>query len=114
MKLDEKYSKSSKTDKTRPMKPRRQGPYSDRMPPPNAPKWALSKEPEEEGRSSAEVEAESDEPQSVTDSGNDNGPTIHDSDVSTSDDINYEDMNSDDDDDDDGEWLFNVVGIKIN
>ena len=115
MKLDEKYSKSSKTDKTRPTKPRRQGPYSDRMPPLNAPKWALSKEPEEEGRSSAEVEAESDEPQSVTDSGNGNGPTIHDSDVSTSDDINYEEMNSDDDDDDDdSEWLFNVVGIERN
>ena len=52
------------------MKPHRQGPYSDRMPPQNAPKWASSKESEEEGRSSAEIEAESDEPQSVTDSGN--------------------------------------------
>ena len=72
------------------------------------------RQPKEEGRSSAEVEAESDEPQSVTDSGNDNGPTIHGSDVSTSDDINYEEMNSDDDDDDDSEWLFNVVGIERN
>ena len=47
----------------------------------------------------------------------DNGPTVHDSDVSTSDDINYEEMNSDDDDDDDdddSEWLFNVVGIERN
>ena len=49
MKLDEKCSKSSKMDKTRPMKPCRQVPYSNRMPPLNAPKWALSKKPEEVG-----------------------------------------------------------------
>ena len=117
MKLDEKYSKSSKTDKTRPMKPRRQGLCSERMPPLNAPQWALSKESAGSTSSNAEIETESDEPQSVTDSGNNNGPTIHESDVyvSTSDDINCEELNSDDcDDDDDSEWLFNVVGIERN
>lgn len=123
MKLDDKYSKSSKTDKARPMKPRRQGPYSDRMPPLNAPKWALSREFDEVGSSSAEsslLETESDELQSITDSGNDNGLTIHDNDssVCTSDDINHNDqVHSDednDDDDNDSEWLFNVVGIEKN
>jgi len=43
-KLDEKYSRASNTKKARPMKPCRQGPYNGRMPPLNAPKWALSDE----------------------------------------------------------------------
>ena len=65
-KLDEKYYKSSRTEKARPAKPRRPGPYSDRMPPLNAPKWAISGQP-----SSEELEDTDDhEPQSQ-DSGND-------------------------------------------
>ena len=119
-KLDEKYHKSSKTDKARPTKPRRSGPYSDRMPPLNAPKWALSEEFEEAGSSNAEssVIDTTDEPQSLTDSGNDidDSLTMLTPHNHTSNDINCnaisDDQSDDDDDEEDSQWLFNVAGIE--
>ena len=41
-KLDKKYVRSSKSEKSRPLKPRRPGPHSERKPPTNAPKWAIA------------------------------------------------------------------------
>ena len=104
MKLDEKCSKSSKMDKTRPMKPCRQGPYSDRMPPLNAPKWALSNKLEEVGSSSAESSINETDELSMADCSNDDGFNN----ANTSDDINHNhsDDDNDDDNDDDSEWLF--------
>ena len=116
-KLDEKYYKSSKTEKARPAKPRRPGPYSDRMPPVNAPKWALCGQP-----SSEEFEDTDDhEPQSQ-DSGNDDSTQASTSTmvrshspidgISNTNSDYQSDIDDDDDDDDDSQWLFNVAGIE--
>lgn len=41
-KLDKKYKRFSKSDKSRPLKPRKPGHFTERKPPINAPKWALN------------------------------------------------------------------------
>ena len=112
-KLDEKYHKSSKTDKARPTKPRRPGPCSDRMPPLNAPKWALSEEAEESGSSIAEssaIDTDEHEPLSLIDSDRCAMLTPHDH--NTSNDIDTISDDQSDDNDEDSQWLFNIAGIQ--
>ena len=58
-KLDKKYVKGSTSEKSRPLKPRKLGPYSERKPPANAPKWAIVNEEISDSVSTGSTEGDS-------------------------------------------------------